>query len=63
MDDDLMTARQVAEYLNLHKDTITAYRARKQMPDPDKQYGRTPLWLRSTIDEWRLNQPRVQNNT
>ena len=53
VDDRLITSKEVAEMLGLHPDTITSYRARKQMPLPDEQYGRTPLWRVSTIREWR----------
>lgn len=51
--DPLLTAEQVAGYTRLNKNTITGYHARGQMPPPDQQYGRTPLWKRSTIDKWR----------
>ena len=52
-DDRLITSKEVAEMLGLHPDTITSYRARRQMPDPDQQYGRTPLWRVKTIRDWR----------
>ncbi len=50
---DLLTSDDVADYTGLNRNTITGYKARHQMPKPDKQYGRTPLWRRSTIDAWR----------
>lgn len=49
----LLTAREVAALLGLHPGTITSYRARHQMPEPDVTYGRTPLWRLSTIRTWR----------
>lgn len=49
----MLTSDQVADYVGVHRNTITSYRARGQMPAPDQQYGRTPLWRRSTIDAWR----------
>lgn len=62
MADRLLTAIEVARYCGLHKDTITAYRARRQMPPPDQQYGRTPLWFESTIKEWRQGvRPRTDD--
>lgn len=48
-----MTIDEVAEYAGVTRSTITAYKAREQMPAPDKQYGRTPLWKESTIKRWR----------
>lgn len=48
-----LTSKQIAELLGVSPKTISAYKARNQMPKPDKQYGRTPLWKYSTIKEWR----------
>jgi predicted DNA-binding transcriptional regulator AlpA len=48
-----LTSKQVAELLGVSPKTISAYKARGQMPAPDREYGRTPLWKYSTIQEWR----------
>ena len=48
-----LTSQQVAELLGVSPKTISAYKARGQMPKPDREYGRTPLWKLSTIQEWR----------
>lgn len=48
-----LTSTQVAELLGVSPKTITSYKARGQMPKPDRQYGRTPLWRYSTIEAWR----------
>jgi len=48
-----LTSKQVAELLGVSPKTISAYKARGQMPKPDREYGRTPLWKHSTIQEWR----------
>lgn len=48
-----LTLTQIAERLNLARSTVTAYRTRKQMPEPDVIYGRTPLWRLATIEAWR----------
>lgn len=50
-----LTSKQIAELLNVSPSTISAYKARGQMPKPDREYGRTPLWKYSTIQEWRGN--------
>jgi len=52
-EDRLLTALEIAELLGLHPHTVTSYRARKQMPEPDVTYGRTPLWRESTVRKWR----------
>ena len=56
---EYLTIGDIADRLGVSRSTITAYKARKQMPKPDKQYGRTPLWRESTITTWR---PRLTNN-
>lgn len=58
-----LTSKQVAELLGVSPKTISAYKAREQMPKPDKQYGRTPLWKYSTIEKWRedLRTPVIPN--
>ena len=48
-----LTSTQVAELLGVSRKTISSYKARNQMPQPDRQYGRTPLWRYSTIEQWR----------
>lgn len=48
-----LTATQVAEMCGVSKGTITAYKARGQMPLPDKEFGRTPMWSYTTIQAWR----------
>ena len=48
-----LTSKQVAELLGVSPKTISAYKARNQMPKPDKEYGRTPLWSYETIEKWR----------
>lgn len=50
-----LTSKQVAELLGVSPKTISSYKARGQMPKPDREYGRTPLWKYSTIQEWRKN--------
>jgi len=60
-----LTSKQVADLLGVSPKTISAYKAREQMPKPDKQYGRTPLWKYSTIEKWRenLRTPVVPNKS
>lgn len=56
---DLLTISEVADRLGLSTSTITSYKARGYMPQPDTQYGRTPLWKVTTIDSWRAKARRV----
>jgi hypothetical protein len=49
----LMTRQGVADYLGLTLETIKTYRREGVMPEADIAYARTPLWRKSTIDNWR----------
>lgn len=53
-----LTSKQVAELLGVSPKTISAYKARNQMPKPDRELGRTPVWKYSTIQEWRKDIPK-----
>lgn len=56
--DNLLTTQQVAELVGVKPSTISAYHARKQMPEPDRVFGRTPLWSQTTIQLWRTTRTR-----
>lgn len=49
----MMTLADVAEHTGVKYGTLTGYLSRGQMPAPDEQYGRTPLWKVTTIRKWR----------
>lgn len=49
---DYWTADDVAVYLGVARKTVHAYKVRGQMPGPDQQYGKTPLWRPETIAAW-----------
>jgi predicted DNA-binding transcriptional regulator AlpA len=53
MNSTLMTMTQIAQEFGIARSTLSAYKARGQMPEPDKVYGSTPLWRRRTIEKWR----------
>lgn len=59
MSNEFMTLTEVAKHLSLSIGTVSAYRSRGRMPEPDLQYGRTPLWSPATIDKWRAGQTRA----
>lgn len=58
--DPLLTVMEIATLYGVRPDTIRAYKHRHQMPQPDRVFGRTPLWHTSTIRRWR---PRHHNVT
>ena len=54
MTTDELTTADVAALLNIQPVTWRAYVSRGQAPPADGQFdGRTPYWLRSTIETWR----------
>lgn len=53
MEKQYLTEKEIGALLGLKRGTISSYKAKGRMPKPDMQYGRTPLWLTETINEWR----------
>lgn len=47
------TTADVAAYLGVRVQTVSAYRQRGQMPEPDTWIGRRPAWRPATITAWR----------
>jgi predicted DNA-binding transcriptional regulator AlpA len=57
------TLSEVARIVGLPITTVSAYRSRGRMPEPDVTYGRTPLWSDATVQEWiekRSGHPRTK---
>lgn len=52
------TTSDVAAYLGLQVETVSSYRLRGQMPEPDLVLGRTHVWHPSTIMVWHRDRPR-----
>lgn len=50
-----LTNEQVSELLGLKYSTLYTYRRRNTLPEPDTYIGRTPVWNRKTIEEWKVN--------
>ncbi|MEE1838185.1 helix-turn-helix transcriptional regulator [Streptomyces sp. SP17KL33] len=69
-DDPYLDTAQVGERIGVSADSIRLYlkRTRKRISDglkvrpqdlplPDSQFRRSPVWHRSTIDAWIANRP------
>ena len=52
------TTSDVAAYLGLQVGTVSSYRKRGQMPEPDMTLGRTHVWKPVRIIEWHRGRPR-----
>lgn len=53
------TTSEVAAYLGLSVTTVSTYRARGQMPQPDMTIGRTHVWRPERIMTWHGNRKRA----
>lgn len=47
----------LAELLGIARTSIHRYRIRGDIPEPDDHAGRTPLWRKTTINEWLAGRP------
>jgi hypothetical protein len=47
----------VAAYLGVSASTVASYKSRGQMPEPERHFGRTPVWRPQTIIDWHDNRP------
>jgi hypothetical protein len=54
---DWWTTTDVAAYLGVTVGTVSSYRARGQMPAPDRTIGRTHVWSPHRIIEWHDTRP------
>jgi len=54
MAEDFLTVADISRLYGIGEKTITSYKARGQMPQPDLQVGRTPVWKLSTLIAWRI---------
>jgi hypothetical protein len=54
---DWWTTTDVATYLHVTVNTVSSYRARGQMPAPDRTIGRTHVWQPQRIIDWHNNRP------
>lgn len=52
------TTSDVAAYLGVSVGTVSSYRGRNQLPEPDELVGRTWVWKPARIVEWDRNRPR-----
>jgi hypothetical protein len=59
---ELWDVAAVADYLGVKPSTVTAYLARRQMPEPDYRLGGAPVWLAETIVKWHRNRPSQQEH-
>jgi len=55
---DWWTTSEVAAYLGVRVATVSTYRNRGQMPEPDMRLGRTQAWRPKKIIEWHQGRPR-----
>jgi periplasmic divalent cation tolerance protein len=52
------TTSDIARFLGVQIGTVSSYRIRGQMPEPDETSGRTHRWRPARIVAWRESRPR-----
>ena len=57
MIDDLLETKDIAALLGVRVATVRQYKLRGDLPPPDATAGRSPLWRRATIEQWRAERP------
>ncbi|MEU2426928.1 hypothetical protein ABZ619_38950 [Streptomyces sp. NPDC007851] len=75
-DEPLLEMDEVAALIGVEPATMRTYNSRAKrrraagtatpadLPEPDRMWGKTPSWYRSTIERWRqdrANQPNVRD--
>jgi 8-oxo-dGTP diphosphatase len=60
---DWWTTEEVAEFLKVSSSTVRSYLARQQMPEPDRRFGRLPVWQPETVKAWNAARPRRRKGT
>jgi predicted DNA-binding transcriptional regulator AlpA len=59
LDAEWWTTSDVATYIGVNVATVSAYRARGQMPEPDMTVGRTHVWRPARVVEWHESRKRA----
>lgn len=52
LSEELMSARDLAEYANLPYRHLWTYLKRGILPTPDLHVGKSPVWKRSSVQAW-----------
>lgn len=52
-----LTETEIAHKLGVKPNTITSYKSRGYLDDPDKKEGRHPLWTRRHEERWEAARP------
>lgn len=52
-----LTTEDVAGIMGVLPSTVSGYRSRGLMPEPDGQLGRTVWWWETTVDAWLDERP------
>lgn len=56
-DDPLLSVREAAARIGVQPRTISRYRTRGELPQPDEVVSGRPRWRGSTIDSWAQTRP------
>lgn len=54
---DMMSQKEVANYLKVHSKTINRWRKKGVFPEPLIDQPKRAMWTRKQINEWLLSAP------
>jgi predicted DNA-binding transcriptional regulator AlpA len=54
---DYLDMADIADRLGVKVTTVRQYKLRGDLPAPDGQVGRSPVWRQQTISEWMATRP------
>ena len=57
MEDTYLDRGEVAELAGIAPESVSRYLVRGDFPQPDRHFGRSPVWLRSTVERWKAERP------
>ena len=55
MTEDMVTLKDICDMTTLTRETVYVYKSTGRLPAPDGMVGYTPVWRRSTIEDWETN--------
>ncbi len=56
---DYLDYPAIEDLTGLTVDTIKQYRYSGKFPQPDNQFGQSPVWLRAHVEEWMVTSGRL----
>lgn len=56
---DLLDTKQISDMLGIKQETVRWYHKRGILPPCDHRFGRTPVWSKTTIEDWHRKRTEI----